>query len=55
MAGRGNYPSRESKKPKKNAKKPKSIGSILTPPPQVESIKKERKHKHEEDVRQEEE
>jgi len=54
MARRGDFTHREPKKPKKGAKKPKSISSVLTAPVAVEVIKK-RKPKSTEIEGQEEE
>jgi len=54
MARRGDYTSRESKKPKKGAKKPKNISSILATPVTAEVIKK-RKPKSTEIEEQEQE
>ena len=54
MARRGDYTSRESKKSKKGAKKPKNIGSVLATPVTAEVIKK-RKPKSTEVKGQEEE
>jgi hypothetical protein len=42
--GKRDYRHRESKKPKKGAKKP-SVGELLSTPPAVEVIKKGKKEK----------
>jgi hypothetical protein len=55
MARRGNYIHREPKKPKRGAKKPKSVSSVLAPPAAVEVVKKARKPKHTEVGKLEEE
>jgi hypothetical protein len=47
MAGK-DKPHRESKKPKKGAKKESIISTIVTPVPDVEVIKKGKKPKEEE-------
>lgn len=55
MAGKGNYPRREAKKPKKDAHKPKGVSSVAPPPAVVQLIKKERVPKRTEEEQPQEE
>ncbi len=43
--GSRDFRHRETKKPKKDAKKPPALSAILPPPPTVEVVRKPRKEK----------